>query len=125
VSVTGDALRQGIKDSNVTLDATSSALLANATSLTKIGSQVTITSASPAQTTIGGHDIRVATTVSFKVGIEKGNPTLSNIKGLGAKQGVWLDVQNVSVGPYNGGKAVFIQAGKGFAHVTVPIPLPG
>jgi RHS repeat-associated protein len=124
VSVTGDALRQGIKDSKVSLDDTSNALLANATSLTKNGSQVTISSARQTETNIGGVDVRVEATVKFTVGSEKGNPTLSGISGLGAKKGIWLDVQKVSVRPYNSGKAVFIQAGKGIVHATVPIPLP-
>lgn len=123
VSVTGDALRQGIKDSKVALDDASSALLANATSLTKNGSQVTINSARQTETNIAGVDVRIGATVKFTVGSEKGNPTLSNISGLGAKKGIWLDVQKVSVGPYNAGKAVFIQAGKGIIHKTVPIPL--
>jgi len=124
VSVTGDALRQGIKDSKAPLDDTSNALLANTTSLTKNGSQVTINNKSESTASISGVDMRVAQTVKFSVGSEKGNPTLSNIEGLQAKKGVYLDVQKVSVRPYNGGKAVFVQAGKGFLHATIPIPLP-
>ncbi|HYY72549.1 MAG TPA: RHS repeat-associated core domain-containing protein, partial [Candidatus Bathyarchaeia archaeon] len=46
VTVTGNALREGIKNAKVTLDDTSSALLAQATSLTKNGNSVTINSQS-------------------------------------------------------------------------------
>jgi hypothetical protein len=124
VSVSGDALRQGIKDSKVTLDDTSNALLANATSLSKNGNQVTINSKSETVTNISGNDVKVGPTVKFTVGSEKGNPTLGNISGFQVKKALWLDVQKVSVGPYQGGKAVFVQAGKSFAHATVAIPLP-
>jgi hypothetical protein len=124
ISVTGETLREGIKDSKVSLDGTSTALLANATSVEKNGNQVTINSKNETTTNISGVDVRVAQVVSFMVGSEKGNPTLSNIRGLQAKKGIFLDVQKVSVGRYNGGKAVFVQAGKGIVHATVPIPLP-
>lgn len=124
VSVTGDALRQGIRDSKVTLDDTSNALVANATLITKNGSQVTINSKNETTTSINGNDVRVATAVRFTVGTEKGNPTLSHISGLQVKKGIFLDVQKISVGTDNGHKAVFVQAGKGWIHATVPFPLP-
>jgi len=124
VSVTGEALRQGIRNSKVTLDDTSNALLANATSLTKNGSQVTINSQSKTEQTISGFKVRVEQTVTFVVGTQKGNPALTNIKGLGVHYGAWLDVQRVSVGPYKNGQAVFIKAGKGILSPTIPVPLP-
>ena len=84
---------------------------------------MTISGQKETETTINGFKVRVDKTVTFGVGVEKGNPTLSNIKGLGVHFGLWLDVQKVSVGPHGSGKAVFIQAGKGLVHHTEPVPL--
>lgn len=117
VSVTGDALRQGIKDSKVTLDDTSSALLSKATSLTKTDNEVTINSSSKeSSVSLGILNLKIANKVTFTVGSEKGSPELTNIAGLKAGKGVYLDVQKISVRPSGNSKAVFIQAGKGLAH---------
>ncbi|MFZ0413306.1 MAG: RHS repeat-associated core domain-containing protein [Candidatus Acidiferrales bacterium] len=88
VSVTGDALRQGVKDSNVKLDDTTNALLANVTSVTKSGDQVTITNSQKSTQDISGYAVSIAKTVSFAVGTSKaGLPGLYNVKGISAAQG--------------------------------------
>jgi RHS repeat-associated protein len=123
VSVTGDALRQAIAQTHFNLDDTTKAMLANATSLTKNGNQVTINSQSETEQKIQGFQVRVETIVAFRVNADKTNPSFADINGLGVHIGVWLDVQKVSVGPYKKGKALFIQAGKGWVHKTAAVPI--
>jgi RHS repeat-associated protein len=122
VSVTGDALRQGIKDSNVKLDDTTNALVANISSVTKTGDQVTIKNSTQSSTNISGYTLSVDKTVSFRVGVstETNLPGLYNVKGISGGQGALTgSLSKAQVILEGGHKYLQLDVRKGF----IPIPL--
>jgi len=86
---TGDALRQGVKDSKVDLGGAAADLIQHTDNIYKSGSNVTINNSSAFSSKRGDVTISFAKTVSFSVGADKktGLPGFSQIQGLSGKQG--------------------------------------
>jgi RHS repeat-associated protein len=128
VSVTGDALRQAIAQTNLNLDNTTKALLASAKNLAKAGNVITIENNGKGSVHIDAQTtLKFAATVSFSVGLSNGLPALQNIKGLSGEQGLLKgDISAMQVVKHDGGTFLRLDLKKwGIpvpgAHPEVPI----
>ncbi len=83
-SVTGSVLNTGLRSGGVMLDNTTAGFLTSAKKVTKKGSRVTITGERGAAPTVTKSGLKIKSKLSFTVGVENGQPTLSNIKGFNA-----------------------------------------
>ncbi|MGA2482803.1 MAG: hypothetical protein ABSF92_06780 [Candidatus Acidiferrales bacterium] len=97
VTVSGDVLRQALAASNIATDGPLSALLAAAQSITKAGSQVTVSNSQEIQTELSGTSIKFKQQVTFEAGTDGGFPTLSNIQGAQAHKVFWLNITEIQL----------------------------
>jgi RHS repeat-associated protein len=97
-SVSGATLNAALKDTGVKLEGAVGAALSNATSISKSGDTVQIQSQSATAVNMGGTKVNFGSTVTFKVGVENGNPTLSNITGVTATKGFTATVTKLEIG---------------------------
>ena len=113
ISVSGDTLRQALTDSGVATDGPMSALVAGAQSITKTGSQVTVTSAKELQTQISGTNIKFSPVVTFNAGMDGGFPTISNIQGAAAHKMFWIGIQLIQLRENQGQKILHVETSAG------------
>ena len=122
VSVTGDALRQGVKDSKVDLGGAAADLIQHADNISKSGSNVTITNSSAFSSKQGDVTISFAKTVSFSVGADKktGLPGFSQIQGLSGRQGkLGAGVTKIQVVQRGDGKFARLDLSVPFVHPEI------
>ncbi len=123
-SVTGDTLRQGIRESKVDLGGAAADLIQHADSISKSGSNVTITNTAAFSSKQGDVTINFAKTVSFSVGADKktGLPGFSQIQGLSGKQGkLGAGVTKIQVVQHGGAKFARLDLSVPFVHPEIPL----
>jgi RHS repeat-associated protein len=123
-SVTGDTLRQGIKESKVDLGGAAADLIQHADSVSKSGSNVAITNTAAFSSKQGDVTINFAKTVSFSVGADKktGLPGFSQIQGLSGKQGkLGAGVTKIQVVQHGGAKFARLDLSVPFVHPEIPL----
>jgi len=113
VTVSGDILRQALTASNIAVDGPLAALLAAAQSITKTGSQVTVSNAQEIQTEISGTPIKFKQLVTFDVGTDGGFPTISNIQGAAAHKIFWLSVTQIQLRQDQGQRILHVETSGG------------
>jgi RHS repeat-associated protein len=123
-SVTGDTLRQAIKESKVDLGGAAADLIQHADSISKSGSNVTITNSSAFSSKQGDVTINFAKTVSFSVGADNktGLPGFSQIQGLSGKQGkLGADVTKIQVVQRGDARKARLDLSIPFVHPEIPL----
>jgi hypothetical protein len=120
VTVSGDILRQGLTESGVPTDGPMSALVAAAASITKTGSQVTVTSTKEIQTQISGTSIKFSPQVTFNVGLDGGFPTISHIQGAAAHKVFWIGITEIQLRENAGQKILHVETSAGARDFPVP-----
>lgn len=120
ISVSGDTLRQALTESGVATDGPMSALVAGAQSITKAGSQVTVTSANEIQTQISGTNIKFSPVVTFNAGMDSGFPTISNIQGAAAHKMFWIGIQLIQLRENQGQKTLHVETSAGSRDFPLP-----
>ncbi len=122
VTVSGDVLREAVqqvgKQTGLKMEGVAADLIAHAKSVTKSGDQVTIANSSKFDVSQKGIGAHIDTKVSFKVGLENGLPSLTDVKGLKVTYGVPIVVTKMQVA-LKDGKHVLNVGG----HIGFP-PLP-
>ena len=113
VSVSGDTLRQALTESGLATDGPMSALVAGAQSITKTGSQVTVTSAKEIQTQIRGTNVRFSPQVTFNAGMDGSFPTISNIQGAAVHKMFWIGIQEIQLRENQGQKTLHVETSAG------------
>jgi hypothetical protein len=97
INTSGELVTQALAESNVAVQGPLAALLTAARTITKIGTQVQITSLKEIKTEIGGTPIRFKEAVSFDVGDDGGLPTIRNIVGVAAHKFLWFDLTEIQL----------------------------
>jgi RHS repeat-associated protein len=123
VKVKGSTVSEALKESSVDVGSAGNALLSNAEEVTKSGNSVTIQNKAAATQNIEGTTLMVDKTVSFKVGSEKGIPTISGIEGLRADVGVTVSVTKIQAVTEKGLPALKVTGKLGFISKSKIIPL--
>lgn len=113
VSVSGDTLRQALTESGLATDGPMSALVAGAQSITKTGSQVTVTGAKEIQTQIRGTNVRFSPQVTFNAGMDGSFPTISNIQGAAVHKMFWIGIQEIQLRENQGQKTLHVETSAG------------
>jgi hypothetical protein len=118
-SVSGKTLTAAFKETGVKLDGAVGTLLSKADSITKSGDNVSIKTTSETMVPSGKDTLKVATTVSFNIGNDKGDVTLNNIKGITITSRVSSPgLSKVQIGK----DGVTAWAGHGFLQISVFTP---
>jgi hypothetical protein len=125
VTATGTNLREALAKSNVELDETMKAILANANRITKDGNTVTIANKKEKEYTIGeGKDaqrLKIGKEVQFTVAVGKDTASISRIKGVEAKFGIlWPNINSIEVKTKGDIRVLEIKAG-GVKKIEIPI----
>jgi hypothetical protein len=120
IAVSGDILRQALKESGVATDGPLSALVAAAASITKIGSQVAVTSSQEIETKISGTSIKFSPLVTFNAGMEGGFPTISEIQGAAAHKMFWIGIHKIQLRESQGKKTVHVETSAGAHEFDLP-----
>jgi hypothetical protein len=120
IAVAGDILRQALTESGVTADGPMSALVAAAASITKIGSQVAVTSTQEIQTQISGTPIKFSREVKFNVGTDGGFPTIRNIQGASAHKVFWFAITEIQLRQDQGKRSLHVQTSGGARDFPLP-----
>jgi len=89
------------------------AVLAAVQSVTKTGSLVTLVNNQEQQPVLQGNTLRLKQTVTFEVGSDGGNPSLSNIVGVSVHKVFWIDIRQVQLRQQDGQKMVHVVTGHG------------
>jgi hypothetical protein len=114
-SVSGKTLSEAITATGVKLDSTVGSLLSNASSVSRSGDTIQITSKGDFTVQAGDHTLKLSSSISLHVGTENGSVALTSIKG-------------VNLGPASiskiviGSKAASVTVGVGFLKTTQQIP---
>ena len=120
ITVTGDTLRQALTESGVATDGPLSALVAAATSISKMGSQVTVTSTQEIQTQISGTSVKFKPVVTFNVGMDGGFPTISGIQGAAAHKVFWIGITEIQLRENQGQKILHVETSAGARDFPLP-----
>jgi hypothetical protein len=119
ISTSGALVSQALAESNVAVQGPLSALLTAAQTITKNGSKVQITSLEETKTDIGGTPIRFKQAVSFDVGDDGGQPTLSNIVGVAAHKFLWLDITEIQLRQNQGQQVLHVVTSGGTRDIPI------
>ena len=118
-SLSGDILRLALSQASLSFEGPLTDVLAAVGSITKIGGLVTFTNSQELRPVIHGTTLRLKQTVAFNVGLDGGNPSLSNITGVAVQKLFWIDIQQIQLLQQNGQKIVHVVT----AHGTRDLPL--
>jgi hypothetical protein len=111
--LSGDVLRQALLQASLSLDGPMPGALATVESITKTGSLFTLVNNQEQQPVLQGNTLRLKQTVTFEVGSDGGNPSLSNIVGLAVHKVFWIDIQQVQLRQQDGQTMVHVVTGHG------------
>jgi hypothetical protein len=93
--------------------------LAAVESISKTGNLITLVNNQELQPVLQGNTLRLKQTVTFQVGLNGGNPSISDITGVAVHKVFWIDIQQVQLRQQGGQKIVHVVTG----HGTRDIPL--
>jgi hypothetical protein len=111
--LSGDVLRQALSQASLSLDGPLTAVLAAVETITKSGSLITLVNNQELHPVLQGNTLRLKETVTFEVGSDGGNPSLSNIVGVAVHKVFWIDIQQVQLRQQDGQKIVHVVTGHG------------
>jgi RHS repeat-associated protein len=128
VTVSGDVMRQALKDTGIALGGAGADLISHADNISKSGNAVTIANKSDYTTTLGTNILKIDKKVSFNIGTEGGLPVLSAITGLhadtGSHKGVSIDKVAVTMHAFDK-KSAPVRALAVTGSVQIHVPLVG
>lgn len=111
--LSGDVLRQALSQASLSLDGPLASALAAVETITKTGSLITLVNNQEQHLVLEGNTLRLKETVTFEVGSEGGNPSLSNIVGVAVQKVFWIDIQQVQLRQQDGQKMVHVVTAHG------------
>jgi hypothetical protein len=117
--LSGDVLRQALSQASLSFEGPLTDVLAAVGNVTKSGSLITFANSQELRPIIHGTTLRLKQTVTFEVGLDGGNPSLSNITGVAVQKVFWIDIQQIQLLQQNGQKIVHVVT----QHGTRDIPL--
>jgi hypothetical protein len=109
----GDVLRLAPSQASLSFEGSLTDVLAAVRSVTKTGSLVTFTNSQELRPVIHGTTLRLKQSVTFEVGSDGGNPSLSNITGVSVQKFFWIDIQQIQLRQQNGHKIVHVVTAHG------------
>jgi hypothetical protein len=119
VILSGDVLRLAVSQASLSFEEPLTEVLAAVGGIGKTGNLVTFTNSQELRPVIHGTTLRLKQTVTFNVGFDNGNPSLSNITGVAVQKLFWIDIQQIQLRQQNGHKIVHVVT----AHGTRDFPL--
>ena len=119
-TASGDILRQALTDSGIALAGPLAALVAAAETITKLGSEITVTSAKDTTTDLSGTPIRFKSLVSLTIGTTAGLPDLTNIQGLSAHKLFWLSITQIQLQEVQGRRVLHVVTSAGAKDFPLP-----
>ena len=117
--LSGDVLRQALSQASLSLVEPLAGVLAAVESISKTGNLITLVNNQELQPVLQGNTLRLKQTVTFQVGLNGGNPSISDITGVAVHKVFWIDIQQVQLRQQGGQKIVHVVTG----HGTRDIPL--
>jgi hypothetical protein len=111
--LSGDVLRQSLSQASFAPEGSLADVLTAVGSITKTGTLITLLNNHELRPVVQGNTIRLKETVTFQVGLDGGNPSLSNIEGVAVHKVFWIDIQQVQVRHQDGQKMVHVVTGHG------------
>jgi hypothetical protein len=93
VVLSGDVLRQALSEAAVPFAEPLAGVLAVVESITKNGSSITFVNTQEIHPVVQGNTLRLKQTVTFQVGLDAGNSSLTQISGVAVHKLLWIDIQ--------------------------------
>jgi hypothetical protein len=108
VAVSGAVLKQALGDSKIVLEESLRDLLESVELIAKNASNVTLTNVKQIEVKVSGTPVKFKTQVTFTIGMDGNNLTLSNISGVEVHKLLWFDIKQIQVREIQGQKVLSV-----------------
>lgn len=113
VVLSGDVLRHALLQASISLRGPLADVLGVVGSVTKTGNLITVVNNQEIRPVFQGHTLRLKQTVTFEMGVESGNPSLSNIVGIAVHEGFWINIEQVQLRQQAGQRVLHVVTREG------------
>jgi hypothetical protein len=107
-TLSGDVLRSALSQASLIFDGPLSDVLTAVGSITKTRNLIVVANSQELRPSVHGTTLRLKQTVTFDVGSDGGNPSLSNITGVAVHKVFWIDIQQIELRQQDGQKVLHV-----------------